>query len=349
MHDLILKTPVEDLKVTHTAAGGIFLRRHSRRRFQRPLAFQDRRRNHNQPYPPTASMPPSSPTMSAQSRSRSASAGILLQPPQRRPQASRSRLHIPGNELAQVDNYDNTSSLPAGSGSRCPAHRYAISRRLKASRFGLSQTPRRQLEPSRGARRRSRSQNHRSSREVWRSHRRHIPQYPHHPNLRILQAKNFVACIEDQLNFGDPFGKEWGKMDTIACRPWLPARLAPSGMSASKSSVPVRTAQLRNRIPGPRMGSHPRAITFYCNGSRQKPRRIFNSCAARTETFASPNALYLRWAATESPHPITGCQATASTSAARRSGHPTPGNPWLRLLQTCWKTAKPGGGACCPC
>jgi len=38
------------------------------------------------------------------------------------------------------------------------------------------------------------------------------------PNIKTVQvyappAKNFVA-VEDQFNFADPFGKEWGKMDT---------------------------------------------------------------------------------------------------------------------------------------
>ena len=38
------------------------------------------------------------------------------------------------------------------------------------------------------------------------------------PNIKTIQAyappaMNFIA-IEHQFNFGDPFGKEWGKMDT---------------------------------------------------------------------------------------------------------------------------------------
>jgi aldose 1-epimerase len=47
-----------------------------------------------------------------------------------------------------------------------------------------------------------------------------------HPDVRAAH-KQFVA-IEHQYNFADPFGKEWGKMDTgmVTLKPGQ----APSGM-----------------------------------------------------------------------------------------------------------------------
>jgi hypothetical protein len=59
------------------------------------------------------------------------------------------------------------------------------------------------------------------------------------PNIKTIQvyappAKNFIA-VEHQFNFADPFGKEWGNMDTDMVTLALRAR-APSGMSGSRSS-----------------------------------------------------------------------------------------------------------------
>lgn len=121
---------------------------------------------------------------------------------------SQVRVHIPGSNLAQVDNYDNV--FPTGKLLPVAGTKYDLT------------------TPS-GAALGSNFYDDNWSRLQWKNGAvttRVIDPAAHYgvaieglsPAIKTIQMyappdKNFVA-IEDQFNFADPFGKEWGGMDT---------------------------------------------------------------------------------------------------------------------------------------
>ena len=206
MHGLILKTPVEDLKVTHTAAGGsISGIIHGGDFNGHWLSKTD--------LVITISLTADSVDASIVAHNVGTEpepVGIGWHPYFNLPSGDRKqvRLHIPGSELAQVDNYDNvfpTGKIVPVAGT--PYDFQAPEGKALADQF---------LDDNW-------SHLERSGGEVVVKIIDPAAKYGVRiegvsPTIRTIQAyappaKNFVA-IEDQLNFGDPFGKEWGKMDT---------------------------------------------------------------------------------------------------------------------------------------
>jgi galactose mutarotase-like enzyme len=121
---------------------------------------------------------------------------------------TQARLRIPGSELAAVDNYDNV--FPTGKLSPVDGTRFDLrapgGKALGSDFFDDNWS---HLDWKDGA----------ATVEV-------IDPAAHYgvrieglsPEIKTIQAyappaKQFIA-IEHQYNFGDPFGKEWGSMDT---------------------------------------------------------------------------------------------------------------------------------------
>lgn len=206
MHGLILKTPVQDLKVVHTADGGTIsgvihggdFNGHWLSKTDLVIRV----------------------TLSANGLDASIVAhnvgtepepvGIGWHPYFNLPSGDRKqvRLHIPGSELAKVDNYDNvfpTGQLVPVTGTpydfQAPDGKALGDQFLDDNWSHLTRTAGvvvvKVIDPAAkyGVRIEGIS-----------------------PQIKTVQAyapptQKFVA-IEDQFNFGDPFGKEWGKMDT---------------------------------------------------------------------------------------------------------------------------------------
>lgn len=120
---------------------------------------------------------------------------------------TQARIHIPGEELAQVDGYDNV--FPTGKLTPVAGQYDLRAAEGKALDHNFYDDNWSKLEWKNGA----------VTVKV-------IDPAAHYgvaieglsPEIKTLQmyappTKQFVA-IEDQFNFADPFGKEWGKMDT---------------------------------------------------------------------------------------------------------------------------------------
>jgi galactose mutarotase-like enzyme len=188
MHGLILKTPVQDLKVVRTADGGTISGVIHGGDFNGLDASIVAHNVGTEPEP----------------------VGIGWHPYFNLPSGDRTqvRLHIPGSELAKVDNYDNvfpTGQLVPVAGTaydfQAPDGKALGDQFLDDNWSHLTRTAGvvvvKVIDPAAkyGVRIEGIS-----------------------PQIKTVQAyapptQKFVA-IEDQFNFGDPFGKEWGKMDT---------------------------------------------------------------------------------------------------------------------------------------
>jgi aldose 1-epimerase len=119
-----------------------------------------------------------------------------------------ARLHVPGSDMAQVDNYDNV--FPTGKIVPVKGTAYdftAPDGKALGSQFLDDNFSK--LESKDGS--------------IVVTITDPAAHYGVHiegltPNVKTIQvyappAKNFIA-VEHQFNFADPFGKEWGKMDT---------------------------------------------------------------------------------------------------------------------------------------
>jgi aldose 1-epimerase len=206
MHGLILKTPVEDLKVTHTAAGGTVSGVIHGGDFNGHwLSKTD--------LVITVSLTPEGVDASIVAHNVGKEAepvAIAWHPYFNLPSGDRKqvRLHIPGSEMAEVDNYDNV--FPTGKILPVAGTAYdfqapegkALGDQFLDDNFS-------HLESKGGP--------------VVVTITDPAAHYGVHieglsPHIKTLQvyappAKNFIA-VEHQFNFADPFGKEWGKMDT---------------------------------------------------------------------------------------------------------------------------------------
>lgn len=206
MHGLILKTPVTDLRVVHTPDGGTIsgvihggnFNGHWLSKTDLVIRI-------------TLSGAALDVSIVAHNvGSEAEPVGIGWHPYFNLPSGDRKqvRLHIPGSELAKVDNYDNvfpTGQLVPVAGTaydfRAPDGKALGDQFLDDNWSHLTRTSGvvvvKVIDPAAkyGVRIEGIS-----------------------PQIKTIQAyapptQKFVA-IEDQFNFGDPFGKEWGKMDT---------------------------------------------------------------------------------------------------------------------------------------
>lgn len=206
MHGLVLKTPVEDLKVTHTAEGGsVSGVIHAGDFNGHWLSKTD--------LVIKVTLTPGGIDASIVAHnvgSEPEPVGIGWHPYFNLPSGDRKqvRLHIPASEMALVDNYDNvfpTGKIVPVAGTpydfQAPEGKALGTQFLDDNWSHLERTGGivvvKVTDPAAkyGVRIEGIS-----------------------PQIKTVQAyappaKNFVA-IEDQFNFGDPFGKEWGKMDT---------------------------------------------------------------------------------------------------------------------------------------
>jgi aldose 1-epimerase len=206
MHGLILKAKVEDLKVTHAAAGstvsGVI---HGGNFDGHWLSKTD--------LVITVSLTADSVDASIVAHNVGGEAepvAIAWHPYFNLPSGDRTqaRLHVPASEMAQVDNYDNvfpTGKILPVAGT--PYDFQAPEGKALGSQFLDDNFS--HLDSKGGA--------------VVVTITDPAAHYGVHiegltPNISTLQvyappAKNFIA-VEHQFNFADPFGKEWGKMDT---------------------------------------------------------------------------------------------------------------------------------------
>jgi aldose 1-epimerase len=206
MHGLILKTPVEDLKVAHTANGGsvsgvIHGGDFNGHWFSKTDLVI------------TVSLTAEGVDASIVAHNvgkESEPVAIAWHPYFNLPSGDRkqARLHVPASEMAQVDNYDNvfpTGKILPVAGTpydfQAPEGK-ALDGQFLDDNFS-------HLENKGGP--------------IVVTITDPAAHYGVHiegltPNVKTIQvyappAKNFIA-VEHQFNFADPFGKEWGKMDT---------------------------------------------------------------------------------------------------------------------------------------
>ena len=206
MHGLILKTPVEDLKVTHTAAGGTISGViHGGDFGGHWLSKSD--------LVITISLTADSLDASIVAHNVGKEAepvAIAWHPYFNLPSGDRKqvRLHVPASNMAEVDNYDNvfpTGKIVPVAGTAYDfqaADGKALGEQFLDDNFS-------HLDSKGGP--------------IVVTITDPAAHYGVHiegltPNVKTIQvyappAKNFVA-VEHQFNFADPFGKEWGKMDT---------------------------------------------------------------------------------------------------------------------------------------
>jgi aldose 1-epimerase len=206
MHGLILKTPVTDLKVTHTAAGGTISGVIHGGDFDGHwLSKTD--------LVITVSLTADGVDASIVAHNVGAEAepvAIAWHPYFNLPSGDRKqvRLHVPASNLAEVDNYNNV--FPTGKITPVAGTPYdfqapegkALGEQFLDDNFS-------HLDNKGGP--------------VVVTITDPAAHYGVHiegltPNVKTIQvyappAMNFIA-VEHQFNFGDPFGKEWGKMDT---------------------------------------------------------------------------------------------------------------------------------------
>lgn len=206
MHGLILKTPIEDLKITHTAGGG-------------SVSGIIHGGNFNGHWLSKTDLVITV-TLTAESVDAAIVAhnvgdeaepvSIAWHPYFNLPSGDRTqvRLHVPASEMAQVDNYDNvfpTGKILPVAGT--PYDFQAPEGKALGSQFLDDNFS--HLQGSGGP--------------VVVTITDPAAHYGVHiegltPNIKTIQvyappAKSFIA-VEHQFNFADPFGKEWGKMDT---------------------------------------------------------------------------------------------------------------------------------------
>jgi len=206
MHGLILKTPIEDLKITHTAGGG-------------SVSGIIHGGNFNGHWLSKTDLVITV-TLTAESVDAAIVAhnvgdeaepvSIAWHPYFNLPSGDRTqvRLHVPASEMAQVDNYDNvfpTGKILPVAGT--PYDFQAPEGKALGSQF-LDDNFSHLLG---------------SGGPVVVTITDPAAHYGVHiegltPNIKTIQvyappAKSFIA-VEHQFNFADPFGKEWGKMDT---------------------------------------------------------------------------------------------------------------------------------------
>ena len=206
MHGLILKTPVQDLKATHTADGGTIsgvihggdFNGHWLSRTDLTITITLTAENLD------ASI------VAHNVGNESEPVAIAWHPYFNLPSGDRkqARLHVPGSEMAVVDNYDNvfpTGKIVPVAGTpydfQAPKGK-ALGDQFLDDNFG-------NLEPKGGP--------------VVVTITDPAAHYGIHiegltPNVKSIQvyappAKSFIA-VEHQTNLADPFGKEWGKTDT---------------------------------------------------------------------------------------------------------------------------------------
>jgi len=211
MHGLILKTPVTDLKVTHTAAGGsVSGVIHGGDFNGHWLSKTD--------LVITVSLSVEGVDVSIVAHNVGTEAepvAIAWHPYFNLPSGDRKqvRLHVPGSDMAQVDNYDNV--FPTGKILPVKGTAYdftapdgkALGDQFLDDNFS-------KLESKNGSGKDG---------PIVVTITDPAAHYGVHiegltPNVKTIQvyappAKNFIA-VEHQFNFADPFGKEWGKMDT---------------------------------------------------------------------------------------------------------------------------------------
>ena len=206
MHGLILKTPVEDLKVAHTAEGGSVSGIIHGGDFnghwlsKTDLAIK---------VTLTADGVDAS-IVAHNVGNESEPVAIAWHPYFNLPSNDRkqARLHVPGSAMAQVDNYDNvfpTGKIVPVAGT--PYDFQAPDGKALGGQFLDDNFS--HLSSSGGA--------------IVVTITDPAAHYGIHiegltPNIKTIQVyapptKNFIA-VEHQFNFADPFGKEWGKMDT---------------------------------------------------------------------------------------------------------------------------------------
>ena len=206
MHGLILKAKTDDVHVKDIP-GGQSHRRHPCRRLWRPLALEDRPRLHHHAHRRAVDAS----IVAHNVGSEAEPIAIGWHPYFNLPSGDRTqvRIHIPGTKLPQVDNYDNV--FPTGKLMPVDGTQYDL-RAPGGVPLG-QQLLRRQLEQARLEERRRHRQGDRSGRATtaWRSKASRRRSRPSRCTRRL--PMQFVA-IEDQFNFADPFGKEWGTMDT---------------------------------------------------------------------------------------------------------------------------------------
>jgi len=206
MHGLILKAKVEDLKVTHAAAGGTVSGVIHGGNFDGHwLSKTD--------LVITVSLTADSVDASIVAHnvgSESEPVAIAWHPYFNLPSGDRkqARLHVPASEMAQVDNYDNvfpTGKILPVAGT--PYDFQAPEGKALGSQFLDDNFS--HLDNKGGP--------------VVVTITDPAAHYGVHiegltPNIKTIQVyapptKNFIA-VEHQFNFADPFGKEWGNMDT---------------------------------------------------------------------------------------------------------------------------------------
>ena len=206
MHGLILKAKVEDLKVTHAAAGGTVSGVIHGGNFDGHwLSKTD--------LVITVSLTADSVDASIVAHnvgSESEPVAIAWHPYFNLPSGDRkqARLHVPASEMAQVDNYDNvfpTGKILPVAGT--PYDFQAQEGKALGSQFLDDNFS--HLDSKGGP--------------VVVTITDPAAHYGVHiegltPNIKTIQVyapptKNFIA-VEHQFNFADPFGKEWGNMDT---------------------------------------------------------------------------------------------------------------------------------------
>ena len=206
MHGLILKTPVEDLKVTHTANGGsVSGVIHGGDFNGHWLSKTD--------LVITVTLTAEGVDASIVAHNvgkESEPVAIAWHPYFNLPSGDRTqvRLHVPASDMAQVDNYDNvfpTGKIVPVAGT--PYDFQAADGKALGSQFLDDNFS--HLENKGGP--------------IVVTITDPAAHYGVHiegltPNVKTIQvyappAKNFIA-VEHQFNFADPFGKEWGNMDT---------------------------------------------------------------------------------------------------------------------------------------
>jgi galactose mutarotase-like enzyme len=206
MHGLILKTPVEDLKVVHTADGGSVSGVIHGGNFDGHWLSKT-----DLVIKVTLTADGVDASIIAHNvGNESEPVAIAWHPYFNLPSGDRTqvRLHVPASAMAQVDNYDNvfpTGKLVPVAGT--PYDFQALEGKALGGQFLDDNFS--HLQSSGGP--------------IVVTITDPAAHYGVHiegltPNIKTIQvyappAKNFMA-VEHQFNFADPFGKEWGNMDT---------------------------------------------------------------------------------------------------------------------------------------
>ena len=207
MHGLILKAKTDDVKVSNGTGGRPGDRRHSCRRFWRPLAFKDGSVHYHQSHRGE----PWTPTVEAKNvGGEDEPIAIGWHPYINLPSGDRSqvRIHIPADKLAEVDGYDNV--FPTGKIVSVEGTRYDLRApggvALGTNFFDDNWS---HIDWQKGAA---------TVKVIDPAGHFGVDLIGLSPEIKTIQMyappdKQFVA-IEHQFNFADPFGKEWGGMNT---------------------------------------------------------------------------------------------------------------------------------------